>query len=315
MQRNKEYILYWDFDTPLFSVCASCEDRTIIAKHKELDVEKECKNITEFWGSKQKEIGGWLSKQNKNWKRDDFEITHKIKRNNLPVFKALEHLDNKINYMKKQPFCKKLNLVVQGIGNFRKDIYPEYKQNRPEKPIVFEELRSIFIDKYKPIVIDGIESDDVISILQNWSYNGFGKDTEYGFVFVDHDLEQNPCWRVNPNKIEKGINWINEEHANRVFFQSILSGDTGDNIPGIESVPKYIWDKYKLRGRRYSIGNGNAKKILSDCKTRQDMIERVQDLYQHYYCDIWKEKLDINYRLLKLLEKKDELELHFPFNR
>jgi len=310
---GKKYIMYWDFDSPLYAACSFCEDKKILVEHLASGRTKEFKNKTEFWGSKRKEIGGWLADQKGSWKRTDFNIKDLQVRNRVPLSKAKEYLDSKISFMKSQDFCKDLRIAVQGKGNFRKDIYPEYKMNRGKKPLVFKELKKWFIDKYKPIIINGIECDDTISILQNWSYNNFGKDSEYVFIFIDHDLEQNPCWRLNPGDFKKGIYWIDEEYAMRSLYTSILSGDVGDNIPGLEGTIPYLWDKYNLKGKRYSIGPGNAKKLLSDCKTEKDMIQRVQELYKYYYCDLWTEKLQLNFRLLKLLEKKDELCIDFPF--
>ena len=149
--------------------------------------------------------------------------------------------------------------------------------------------------------------------MQHWSYNTFGKNTEYGFVFVDKDLEQTPCWRLNPSKLEKGIYWIEEDYANRVFFESLLSGDTSDAIPGVEFVTESIWNEYNLKGKKLSVGKGNAKTLLKDCKTKEDMILRVQDIYKEVYNNEWKEKLNLNYKLLKLLEKPNEIK-DFPFS-
>lgn len=315
MLKNKKYNLYWDFDTPLHAACSICEERFIIAKHIDSGRTKEFRNITEFWGSKRTEIGGWLSKQPKKWRREDFEVIQKSRRNLVPLHKAQEFLKGKIELLKEQVFCKELKLVVQGKGNYRKKIYKDYKSNRPkEKPIIFKELKQWFIKEFDPIIKDGMETDDTISILQHWSYNTFGKDTEYGFVFVDKDLEQTPCWRVNPNKLGKGIYWIDEEYANRVFFESIISGDTSDAIPGIEYVTENIWDEYNLKGKKFFVGKGNAKTLLKDCKTKQDMVLRVQDIYKEVYNEEWREKLNINYKLLKLLEKQNEIK-DFPFTK
>lgn len=308
-----EFILYWDFDTPIHAACSVCEDRYILAKHIASGRTKEFKNVTEFWGSKKKEIGGWLSQQPKKWVRDDFEIIQKRRRNGVPLYKAQEFLKGKIELIKSQDYCRELKLVVQGKGNYRTEIYKKYKSNRPkDKPIVFSELKDSFIKEYNPIIENGMETDDTISILQHWSYNNFGKNSEYGFVFVDKDLEQTPCWRVNPNKIDEGIYWIDENYANRVFFESILSGDSSDNIPGIVHVTEDVWKEYKLRGKKFNIGKGNAKKLIQSCKNKHEMVYRVQGIYKETYPEDWRNRLSVNYKLLKLLEKKGEIQ-DFPF--
>lgn len=310
----KMYTMYWDFDSPLYAACQSCEDKFIIVKHLDSGRTKEFKNITKFWGSKRDRIGGWLAEQKGSWVKEDFEIVQKSRRNCVPLTKAKEFIDNKISFIKEQPFCKKLNIIVQGEGNFRKDIFEQYKKNRKQdKPIVFNQLKNWLIEKYNPIIVDGIESDDTLSSILYKAQSTMGKNSDVCGVYIDHDLLQCVGYKLNPNDLQTGIVWNDIDNANRCLFESLLSGDPGDNIPGLEGTTPYIWDKYRLMGKKYSIGKGNAKTILSDCKTKDSMIQRVQELYKIYYCDLWVEKLQLNYRLLKLLEDKNKICMDFPF--
>ena len=55
-----------------------------------------------------------------------------------------------------------------------------------------------------------------------------------------------------------------------------------------------------------------ANKVLSECKTIQELYDMVEFIYKCYYNDEYKEPLNLTYRLVKLLEKPNEIK-DFPF--
>jgi 5'-3' exonuclease len=57
-------------------------------------------------------------------------------------------------------------LYIAGEGNWRLEIYPEYKANRKDKPkpTWLEEVREYLITKWKAEIVNGKEVDDMCGI-------------------------------------------------------------------------------------------------------------------------------------------------------
>ena len=126
-------------------------------------------------------------------------------------------------------------LTAPGRGNFRFDIFPEYKANRKDtpKPVHFDAIREFLITKYEAEVIEGQEADDSISIA-HCKMNPLGFDPEIRnsiIASIDKDFNNVPGWHYNFVKDE--IYYVTETEALRNFYLQILTGDTADGIPRI----------------------------------------------------------------------------------
>lgn len=318
---NRQFLCIYDFDTKLYQSSLMLSDKYIIAKHKQTGREKMFKSVTDFHGgNNKKEIAGWLKKENEqrgtNFKKEDFEIIDKYKRNSTGFDKACVTMSKAIREVREKPWCRELKLIIGGKDNFRKLEDPSYKSSRKDKPCEFSELKKWLIETYPRMVTlsDYCESDDVLSIYSHWcTRKGLNKDT-WDVCLVHRDKDMLQCrgfyWNFH-TKQEEPI-WVTQDQANRSLYIQVLQGDSTDDILGLEAVTPEIWEEYKLRGRKYGVGKGNAKKLLEDCKTEEDMRRRVQFLYEDYYGKEWKFHLNLNYKMVKLLEKKDEIK-DFPF--
>lgn len=172
-------------------------------------------------------------------------------------------------------------VYLTGSGNFRHEIavsYP-YKGNRTdrEKPKFLEYSRWYLKDNYGAVVSSGQEADDSIAI----------EATRVGpsciVASIDKDMLQIPCFHFNFKRNE----WheVDEFDGLRFFYGQMLTGDTADNIIGLNGI-----------------GPVKAEKILKDCETEEDLWDAVLSQY-----DGNTERLVENARLLWLRRQEEEL--------
>jgi len=311
-----KYICIWDFDSPLYAAATILDKLYIEATHNKSGRIKEFKNMTEFWG-RGKKIGGWLADQKGSWIKEDFTITQCTRRNKIPIRKAKEILTKQIRVVEEKDFCEELKLVVGGVGNYRFDIYSEYKANRRKspRPSTLKELKEWLNSEYNLIMEDGIEADDVMGIMGKFGYQKALKGNDYTLndiclIYIDKDIDQKIGWKWNPKLKLKTPVWNDELSAAKSFWIQMLQGDTSDNIPGLPMVSEEVWKNYSLKGQK-GIGKGNAQSLLANCKTPLQMEEKVLYFYQTYWDqglmpgkEDWQIQFQLNYQLLKIMDKK-----------
>lgn len=132
-----------------------------------------------------------------------------------------------------------IETYLTGTGNWRYEfakIQP-YKGNRSpfSKPVYYNEIRQHLVDKYKAIVINGMEADDALGIQQTSR-----KDT--CIVSTDKDLKMIPGAHYNWKKDES--KHISESDGIRNFYSQVLSGDGTDFIQGIYGIGKAKSQRY-----------------------------------------------------------------------
>lgn len=189
-------------------------------------------------------------------------------------------------------------VFLTGKGNFRKDIYPEYKANRSTgKPWYprwcrdYEEYRKILgvvrdhcTKAWNTVVCDGYEADDGISLAAH----------RLGFKNVivassDKDFCQLPCEIYNTYHWKREI--ISKQDARRNLWAQVISGDSIDNIKGCRGY-----------------GKPKALKALTGCKTENDYKQVTLQVYQTVFGEDAEEQMNLNYRLVKLLGSMKEYE-------
>ena len=148
-------------------------------------------------------------------------------------------------------------MYMSGDGNFRYDIYPEYKANRKaeDKPIHYEKMRAHLRGRYGCLAVHGQETDDEVSIRQ---MELAAEGVESCIVTIDKDLNNTPGWHYNYDTGEKF--YVSEKEAELNFWRQMLTGDRTDNIPGLPRV-----------------GDVAAKKLLPDWS--DDLEEKVYEAY------------------------------------
>jgi len=171
-------------------------------------------------------------------------------------------------------------LTAPGKGNFRFNIYPDYKSNRKDsrRPIYFSEIRDYIISKYEAKIIEGEEADDSC-IIEHCSKNSLGWDPNIRNSIVcsiDKDFNNAPGWHLNYIKDE--IYYVTEEEALRNFYLQILTGDAADGIPRIkkgwrEKQVKADLEKATSEKEMYTIVINEMSKVLDKDLTHRELLD------------------------------------------
>ena len=208
--------------------------------------------------------------------------------------------------------CKRLIIAADwGSSSYRKEIHPEYKQNRKDKfaeqseeeRIAFEEFFEEFeasldllAEDYTVLRYKGVEADDIAAHLvkEKEKYN-----LEYiWLISSDRDwdlLIQENVGRFSyvTRKEVRLDNWHEHYNVTPAEYISLkcLTGDKGDNVPGIPGIgPKRAEQLIKEYGDAMDIYN--ALPINSKYKYIQALNENAEQLLTNYelmdlitYCD------------------------------
>ena len=175
-------------------------------------------------------------------------------------------------------------VAIKGKENFRKDLYPAYKKNRPDLDEKIKEAlnygHNYMVDKYDAQLAHGMEADDLVSI---WAYECRSTDNDYVVVGIDKDLLQIPGWHLNFIKMD--AQYIDEDMANYKLMLQCLTGDTSDNIPGIRGIgPKKAerilhgvpmqrrWNRVRAAWRTHKAGNPTTSwRLLKMLETFEEL--------------------------------------------
>jgi len=227
-----------------------------------------------------KEVNSWLKEAREKDPDAVFEVEkHKEVgplHHSLANLKSLCHVMTEIKH-------KDRALYISGEGNFRYDIYPQYKGHRDpnDKPKQEKELREYLIRYWDAEVVDGEEADDRVSYMQCMAQE------PTCIVTIDKDLLNTPGWHYNYDK--KTLFEITTEEADYNFALQLLTGDATDNIPGIKGV-----------------GAKTARKILPE-ERRNEWKDIVVGAYKDAYPEDWEETLIRNGRLLWMRREPEQM--------
>lgn len=169
-------------------------------------------------------------------------------------------------------------VFIGGEDNFRYSIYPAYKANRKDttKPPWLEPCREQLIVEWQAVVVNGMETDDMLGIEQR-------EDTV--IASIDKDLLMIPGRHYNFVKNE--FYNVSEIDGLRHFWFQMIMGDRSDNIPGYDGIMRIKPPKFlqPLIDELYA------------CETDDDMQRLVFENYTN------KEQFQINKKLLWILRE------------
>ena len=139
---------------------------------------------------------------------------------------------------------------------FRHTLSQDYKTNRigKRKPLGLKRVIEQVADYYHSVSFPNLEGDDVMGLLATGQ--------EYKnpvIVSPDKDMKGVPCRLLANDEIEL----ITRKRADRNWMLQCLTGDSGDNIPGLIGV-----------------GPVTANKILGDAESLSDMWDKVITTYE-----------------------------------
>ena len=162
-------------------------------------------------------------------------------------------------------------IVADAGGNWRKDVFPQYKASRKKSRdksstdwdevfritnMVREEIKENF--PYKVMHVWGCEADDVIAHLVE-NTQEFGEYEEVMIVSADHDFKQLQRYDNVKQYSPLVKKPVVEEHPRVNLTEKILTGDAGDGVPNVLSD-----DNVFVEGRRQTPLSAKKKSILID---------------------------------------------------
>jgi 5'-3' exonuclease len=216
-----------------------------------------------------------------NGKREIVEYTQAENRKYLE--ECWKNFNKELEKMLDAIFCDDYMLAVKGNGNYRDDLYPEYKANRnnadPARRNIFVPLiRKLAVAEDLAIPADGREADDMVRI---WAEECRAAGIDYVICTIDKDLKCIPGkhWHMK-NRV---LFTVSEEQALRHYYEQLLKGDPTDNIPGVPRV-----------------GEVKAAKLLADFSNEEEYQEVVIDQYIKAYDDDWRSFLLSNGKMIHL---------------
>lgn len=193
-----------------------------------------------------------------------------------------EWADRQLETLRTCVYQEDTMIAVQGPGNFREVLYPEYKRsksrlnNRSQREPWFIALREFVASQPDAVLSYGCEADDLIRM---WAYHS--EPGEFAVVSSDKDLDCIPGLHINPKGYDSYE--VDEAYATRHYWTQMLMGDSVDNIPGIPGV-----------------GPKKAAMLLDGAETTTDYVQRVVSAYRQYSPDSWESNLITNGRLLHM---------------
>lgn len=112
-------------------------------------------------------------------------------------------------------------IFIKGNSNFRKELYPDYKKNRPEPNSLVNDLYKYAIEMHQAIPADNCEAEDMV-------YQASKQINHEGLIlYVDHDLLEIPSkfYNYKTNIFSK----LSEKEALWEKYKKLNVGEKGDN--------------------------------------------------------------------------------------
>ena len=117
-------------------------------------------------------------------------------------------------------------------GNFRKQVWPEYKSNRRKsrKPVGYVAFCDWVRETYSTATRPMLEADDVMGIIASKP----GNEGKVTIVSDDKDMKTIPGRLYRPMSDE--LLEISDADADRYFLTQVLTGDTADGYKGVPGI-------------------------------------------------------------------------------
>lgn len=171
-------------------------------------------------------------------------------------------------------------VCLGGEGNFRKEIYPTYKEGRPPRPELYEYARDYIENNFPCFITHGAEAEDTC-----YSYWLEYKDVcEVIIAGIDKDLNQFPATFYNYNY--RKLITLDDYTAYYNLICFLIQGDSADNLKFCKGDGE-VWCEKNLLG---------LDKI--------SMLKTVIQRYKHHYKSKYMEKLKLHLKLVKLTRVK-----------
>lgn len=214
-----------------------------------------------------------------------------LEEDNAYLEECCTNYDNIIRQLTETTFATSFRVAIKGTGNFRNDIFPEYKANRSKtvRPVnVFVEMVREHAERQGAVRAHGMEADDLLHI---WHQEELSMGNLPVIASIDKDLLCIPGkhYRFPKGNLHAGSRDINcvmeqsEWDAAVHYHKQLLMGDSTDGIPGL---PK--------------IGPKKADAILLGCKDVGELQFMTIYAYKEIIGDEWEKELMLTGQLITI---------------
>ena len=126
-------------------------------------------------------------------------------------------------------------LWLTGDGNFRYNIYPEYKANRLSQvpPKWYKSTKQFLVKEWNANWSEGCEADDMVGVRQMELKDSI-------ISHIDKDIDTIPGWHHNWELTRQGKvirearkYYLDDFEATKKFYYQLIVGDPTDGIKGI----------------------------------------------------------------------------------
>ena len=153
----------------------------------------------------------------------------------------LERIEFDVKDWTHRAFCSNAIICLSGPreANFRKEVYPLYKEHRPdERPAFHGVALEIIEGNHRIFRRETLEADDCLGLLATLRDDDDNPVvTNAVIISEDKDLRTVQGWHFNPNKdAKRGEDfpvYVTEEEAERAFTTQWMIGDSTDGYPGV----------------------------------------------------------------------------------
>lgn len=262
MGRSFKYAII-DLDLPVYKAAASAQ-KTFYDMYNDKGEFVETYPSADSYKEAIEELEDFLMVDTSGYKRESRVVVGEFEEATRRLHEYIKDYLDKANAEKGMYY-----IGGDSSTNFRHDVatFIGYKSTRSqEKPYHFYDLVEYAKDEFDPVIAEGVECDDLVSIAIYEDYKkGLEKRDnslcECVLVSIDKDSKVTPGWHLNPDKDDEPV-WISTKDAAIWLYTMALGGDTADSIKG---APGYGYKK--------------AEKALSDCRNEAELWEKTVEIY------------------------------------
>ena len=180
-------------------------------------------------------------------------------------------------------------VCIEGRGNYRKKLYPNYKVNRSGEIILRKELSRWVIDHFPRVIVSfGCETDDTVAKWQWHGHQNFKRTGIYSHMVSSCDKDALTVAGKVYNHCKDIEHIVSELEADRWFCTQLLYGDSIDNIKGINSgIGQELLSQMNVRFNSKGVGLITAQNIMKTPKTSEKCFETVVRCYRNVHGDNW----------------------------
>ncbi len=180
-------------------------------------------------------------------------------------------------------------VCIEGEGNYRKDIYPDYKASRGGEILLRKKLSRWVVDYFPRVKVSyGCETDDTVAKWQWKGYQDYRRTGVYTHMTTscDKDAKTVAGKLYNPCKDVELL--IDKLEADRWFCTQMLYGDSVDNIKGINGpISKELSIQLGVTPNSKGVGLARATKIMINAKTSRECFETLVRCYMDVHEKGW----------------------------